>query len=69
MPRRAGSSSDKGPIAEFKSVLGLDEGPSVMNGYEVESVCLPCLSMLQGLFPIQLDEFMNQTPGSKLELI
>ena len=50
MPRRAGESSSPstGPLAEIRAGLGLDEKKTGLNGYEVESVCLPCLSMLQG---------------------
>ncbi len=49
MPRRADdTSTPSGPLAEFRAGLGLDEKKSGLNGYEVESVCLPCLAMLQG---------------------
>jgi hypothetical protein len=49
MPRKARSSSDQGgALAELKAAIGLDDRPREMNGYEVEGVCLPCLSMLQG---------------------
>ncbi len=49
MPRRAGEiSTTNGPLAEIRAGLGLDENKSGLNGYEVESVCLPCLAMLQG---------------------
>ena len=49
MPRRAGEmAQNTGPLAEIRAGLGLDERRSAMNGYEVESVCLPCLTMLQG---------------------
>lgn len=50
MPRKPGQASlNKGPLAEIRSGLGLDDRPSG-SGYEVESVCVPCLSMLQGKF-------------------
>jgi hypothetical protein len=49
MPRRAGQDSlNKGPFAELKAGLGLDDRPSG-SGYEAESVCVPCLGMLQGM--------------------
>lgn len=57
MPRRAGQGSlNKGPLAEIRQGLGLDSSSSGSgsgsgnngSGYEVESVCVPCLSMLQG---------------------
>ena len=55
MPRRAGeTSSSSGAIAEIRDALGLDEKKAGMNGYEVESVCLPCLAMLQGKFVMHL---------------
>ncbi|RSH91144.1 hypothetical protein EHS25_009443 [Saitozyma podzolica] len=51
MPRRnrasSSSSSSQGPLSEFKAAIGLDDRPTGMNGYEVESVCLHCLSLLQ----------------------
>nr|XP_019042956.1 hypothetical protein I302_08665 [Kwoniella bestiolae CBS 10118]OCF21886.1 hypothetical protein I302_08665 [Kwoniella bestiolae CBS 10118] len=62
MPRRAGqasssssSSNSNGPASIFNEIkeglkegLGLDEkSNNVGSGYEVESVCLPCLGMLQ----------------------
>lgn len=48
MPRKPGQGSlNKGPLAEIRSGLGLDDRPAG-SGYEVESVCVPCLSMLQG---------------------
>ena len=60
MPRRAGFSSfsgtNNGPLAEIRAGLGLDDRKeAVPNGYEVESVCTPCLSMLQGEFYSTLD--------------
>lgn len=38
-------------MAEIRAGLGLDEKKSGVNGYEVESVCLYCLGMLQGPYP------------------
>lgn len=50
MPRRPGQSKDKGAFAEIKAGLGLSEDrQSNGSGYEVESVCVPCLGMLQGM--------------------
>lgn len=57
MPRKQGQASlNKSPLDEIRQGLGLDESSSGSrgNGYEVESVCVPCLSMLQGM-PCQLD--------------
>lgn len=52
MPRRAGQGGlNKGPLAEIREGLGLDGSGSNGSGYEVESVCVPCLSMLQGELP------------------
>jgi hypothetical protein len=51
MPRRPGQSGglNKGPFAELKAGLGLDDrANSNGSGYEAESVCVPCLGMLQG---------------------
>lgn len=53
MPRRPGQEmKGKGPFAELKAGLGLDDRPSSYSssgsGYEVENVCVPCLGMLQG---------------------
>jgi len=57
MPRRPGQSRDKGAFAEIKAGLGLSEDrQSNGSGYEVESVCVPCLGMLQGTFPFSSDE-------------
>lgn len=48
MPRRPGQEGmNRGPLAELKAGLGLDDRPSG-SGYEVESVCVACLGMLQG---------------------
>ena len=49
MPRRSPTSAaPSGPLAELKEGLGLSEKKEVMGGYEVESVCLHCLTLLQG---------------------
>ena len=55
MPRRAGaspfgagSSVTMAGLAEIRAGLGLEDKKEAPNGYEVESVCTPCLSMLQG---------------------
>lgn len=50
MPRRPGQAAlNPKPLSELKAGLGLDDGrESSGSGYEAESVCLPCLGMLQG---------------------
>lgn len=49
MPRRPGQAAlNPKPLSELKAGLGLDDGrESSGSGYEAESVCLPCLGMLQ----------------------
>ncbi|OWZ62769.1 hypothetical protein AYX15_05126 [Cryptococcus neoformans] len=49
MPRRPGQAAlNPRPLSELKAGLGLDDKRgSSGSGYEAESVCLPCLSMLQ----------------------
>ncbi|WVQ78076.1 hypothetical protein IAT38_000157 [Cryptococcus sp. DSM 104549] len=57
MPRRPGQkSTPSGPMAEIRAGLGLDDRrESSSSGYEVESVCLFCLGMLQvTAAPVQL---------------
>ena len=46
MPRRPGEQKPKGILDEIKAAV-TDE-PRVQSGYELESVCVPCLGMLQG---------------------
>jgi len=49
MPRRAGQTSvNAGALASLKEELGIGSSKAVGGGYEVEPVCLHCLSMLQG---------------------
>jgi hypothetical protein len=48
MPRRADQSAPSGPFSAIKEELGIGSSKNVGGGYEVESVCLHCLSMLQG---------------------
>jgi len=70
MPRRPGQSRDKGPFAELKAGLGLDDRQSNGSGYEVEGVCVPCLGMLQGMSIIlrinKADEIVTCAPISSL---
>ncbi|ORX39690.1 hypothetical protein BD324DRAFT_575430 [Kockovaella imperatae] len=48
MPRKPGASSTStNPFTAIKEELGFSEKKSTMSGYDVESVCLNCLSMLQ----------------------
>jgi hypothetical protein len=54
MPRKAGESSSSssgvgGAFSAIKEELGIGQEKRVGSGYEVESVCLYCLSMLQGM--------------------
>jgi len=52
MPRRAGQTSvNAGALASLKEELGIGSSKAVGGGYEVEPVCLHCLSMLQGESP------------------
>lgn len=49
MPRRPGqASSSNGPLSALREEFGIGSLKAVGGGYEVESVCLHCLSMLQG---------------------
>lgn len=68
MPRRAGSRPPDGPLSAIKEELGIGTSKNVGGGYEVESVCLHCLSMLQGMSG-SMSGSLNLVTSAKIETL